>query len=201
LIWFIPAAGVLSAIVTLTEDSKLPAVYEGLSLAAFVTLCGLLAFFAYNTLWRNHRAKDARLSAKSLWKKYRPYAAFAGIGLPIIAALFAMGGYYDTASELMRRVFLTLWLFVGTYVVHGVISRSILVGKRRLALSQAIERRDRAIKAREEKAAAEERGEAMSPPSVDYDTIDVENLSRQTGQLINVNVDVVVKPIAGVDLL
>jgi len=184
--WFIPVAGTLSALIVLTENSKSPAVYEGFSLAAFIALCATLCLFAYNSLWRNRREKDRRLPQTSLWRKYRPYAAIAGIGLPFLSALFAAGGYYDTASELMGRVFLSIWLVVGTYVVHGVISRFILVGKRRLALRQAIERRDKAIKAREEKAAAEERGEAMPPPTVDYETIDVETLSRQTAQLIDV---------------
>lgn len=185
LVWFIPLAGTVTAIITLTNDSPQRVVYEGLSLAAFIAMCFAIAVFSYNILWKDRHEKNKRLSEDSWLRRYRSIAAVFAISLPLLSAFFASCGYFETASELMSRVFISGWLIVGTYVIHGIIRRFILVGKRRLALRQAIERRDKAVKVREDKAAAQERGETISTPPVDYETIDIETLSRQTAQLIN----------------
>ena len=186
MIWFIPLFGTSTALLVLTQDSPNSDVFGGFSLAAFLITCALLSAFIYLVVWQGRHETNKALDADSRLRNYRTPLAFVGICFPIIAAIFAAMGYLETASELMYRVFISGWLFVGAYVVHGVIRRSIMIGKRRLSLRQAIERRDKAVKMREDKAAAEERGEsAPQPPPIDYSEFDVETMSRQTMQLLD----------------
>jgi len=122
---------------------------------------------------------------------YRNTIAILFIGLPLLSALLAVLGYYETARVLLSRLLFSSGLLVSTYVLYGLTRRTVLVAHRRLSLQQAIERRDRIVRERQAIEAAEERGEAMTnPPSVDYDEIDVETISRQTSQLLNTLVTV-----------
>lgn len=186
MLWFIPLFGTSTALLVLTQDSPNSAVFGGLGLAAFLITCVLLSAFIYLVVWRGRHESNQALDPDSRLRSYRTPLAFVGIAVPLIASIFAAMGYLETASELMYRVFVSGWLFIGAYVVHGVIRRSIMIGKRRLSLRQAIERRDKAVKMREDKAAAEERGEsAPQPPPIDYSEFDVETMSRQTMQLLD----------------
>ena len=183
--WFIPVAGVSTSIIGLTGDSPNPDVYEGFSLFAFILTALALLLFAYKVLWARRKALNANFRADSAFSKYRGVVALVAIGLPFIAAIMAAFGYYDTANELLGRLFLSGWLFLLTYVIYGLIKRTILVAQRRLALTQATEKRDAAIRAREEKLAAEERGEEVSHPPLDTSEIDIKAMSRQSAQLLN----------------
>jgi len=61
----------------------------------------------------------------------------------------------------------------------------ISVSERRLALQAAQERRAAALKEREKREEAEERGE-VPVPSLDYEGINLESMSRQSTQLLNI---------------
>jgi len=184
--WFIPVAGISIAMINLTVDSPDTNVYEGFSLFAFIVTALTLFIFGYKVLWERRNVLRTHFDAESSFQKYRGIITFIIVGLPLLASGFAAFGYYDTGLELLGRMFFSGWLFLLTYVVYGLIKRTILVAQRQLALTQAIEKRDAAIKAREEKAAAEERGEDMPPPPpLDTSEIDIKAMTRQSAQLLN----------------
>ena len=123
--------------------------------------------------------------------RYRKLITVLFVGLPILSAILAVLGYYETARVLLSRLLFSSGLLVSSYVLYGLIRRTVLVAQRRLALKQAIERRDRMVRERQAAAEAEERGEAISAtPTIDYDEIDVETISRQTSQLLNLLVTI-----------
>lgn len=184
--WFIPVAGVSTAFIALTDSSADPNVYEGFSLFAFVITALSLSYFGFKVLWSRRKALSSNFDEDSFFSKYRGPLTLISVGLPIIAAGLALYGYYDTASELLGRLFLSSWLFLLTYVVHGLIKRTVLVAQRQLAFKQAVEKRDANARARAEKLEAEERGEEISaPPPVDTSDIDIKAISRQSAQLLN----------------
>ncbi len=183
--WFIPVAGVSIALVTLTQNSREPDVYEGFSLLAFIVTALILAWFSYNILWLKKDRIESIFSEQHYFRRYHILLLGSAILLPIAAAILAAIGYYDTARELLSRLFMTGGLIVATYVFYGLMRRSLLVAQRRLSLKQAVERRAQAVKLRQEQMEAEERGDPAPPPPVDYDEIDVEALSRQSVQLID----------------
>ncbi len=179
--WFIPVAGVLIALVTLTQKSREPDVYGGFSLLVFILTAGVLAWFGYKILWKE---RGSKAGDRNWFKGNRKILPFLLIGLPLIAAMLAAYGYYDTAHVLLSRLFFSSGLVVATFVVYGLIRRTLVIAQRRLALRQAVERREQMLRAREQIEAAEERGDA-APPQVDYDEIDLETISRQSLQLLN----------------
>ncbi len=181
--WFIPFAGITITLVTLTQNSREPDVYEGFSLLLFMITACALSYFAYKILWAKRGVFGANLSETHFLNRYRHAITFIVVALPVLAALLAAAGYYDTARELLSRLFFSGGLVIATYVAYGLIRRTVVVAQRRIALRQALERREKILKAREEQEAAEERGEL--PPPVDYEEIDLESLSRQSNQLLN----------------
>ena len=184
--WFIPLAGTSTALITLTTDSKDVDVFEGFSLAAFLVTTLALSVISYKILWQRRNAPDHMLANSRTQRYWSGFAVFM-IAVPVLCALFAGLGYYDTTSELLYRLFISGWLLVGTYVVYGTVRRSVVISKRRLALTLAVERRDKAVKARQEQKEAEDRGEEQldALPAINYEEIDIESVSRQTEKLLN----------------
>ncbi len=182
--WFIPVAGVTIALVTLTQNSREPDVHEGFSLLVFIMTAIALSYFSYKILWYRWSEFEKALANRDLVWRHRRSITFLIVGLPLLAGVLAAAGYYDTARELLSRLFFSAGVVVGAYVTYGIIRRTVLIAQRRIALRHAIERREKAQKARLEKEEAEERGEAPPPP-VNYEEIDLEVLSRQSSQLLS----------------
>lgn len=184
LTWFIPFGGIAIALVTLTQSSREPDIYEGFSLFAFIVTSIALSVFGFRVLWAKRNVIERALSeGSSLWR-YRKILTFLIVALPFMAGLLAAAGYYDTARELLSRLFFSAGLVLATYVMYGLIRRTVVVAQRRLALRQAIDRREMSLRARQEKEEAQERGEP-APPPVNYEEIDLETMSRQSTQLLN----------------
>lgn len=182
--WFIPTAGIAIALVTLTQNSRLPDVYEGFSLLAFIVTAFILAAFGVRLLKMEKSQLTSGFSETNLIRRYyRPLILMVTL-LPVSAAVLAAIGYYDTARVLLSRLFFTAGITLATYALYGLLRRTLLVAQRRISLRQAQERLEKLRQARKEQAEAEERGETPMP-QLDYDEIDVETLSRQSGQLIN----------------
>lgn len=184
--WFIPFTATSTALIGLTIDSKDPNVFEGFSLAAFILTSFALSYVSYKILWKRLHANDSTLQPLESSRKYSGLFAVSMMGVPLLCAIFSSFGYYETAYELLYRLFISGGLLVATYIVYGLTRRTVVISKRRIALRQAIERRDKAIKAREAQKEAEDRGEDIAPPpAVNYEEIDIESVSRQTEQLLN----------------
>ena len=189
--WFMPLATVLIGSVTATQNSRDTDIYSGFSVFVFILTAFTLAFFALRVLWAKRSVIDKAVDQGSRILKYRKTIGFFFVGLPVLSAILAVLGFYETARVLLSRLLFSSGLIVSIYVLYGLISRTVLVAQRRLSLQQAIERRDSVIKDREKQQAAAERGEDLpAPPSVDYERIDVEAMSRQTSQLLNTLVTV-----------
>ncbi len=182
--WFIPSAGISIALVTLTQNSRLPDVYEGFSLLAFIVTAFILAAFGVRLLKMEKSQLTSGFSETNIIRRYyRPLILMVTL-LPVSAAILAAIGYYDTARVLLSRLFFTAGITLATYALYGLLRRTLLVAQRRISLRQAQERLEKLREARKKQAEAEERGETPLP-QLDYEEIDVETLSRQSGQLIN----------------
>ncbi len=183
--WFVPVVGVSSGLLALTTDINSPDVYEGFSLFVFIFTALTVAFFGFKVIWWDRKLIKSKADEGFL-SRHRVLVSSILIFGPIGAAVVAAAGYYETADELLWRFFTSGVLLLMTYVVWGTIRRMIVVAQRQLRYRQAVERRDAAIKARKEKAEAEERGEEMPPPPpLDTKEIDVSTLTRQSSQLLN----------------
>ncbi len=183
----LPIIGVSVFLVSLTRD--------GLEFDSGIAVLGVFGFMlgAFGVSWFSFKIARARsksyikrnIQAEGFYLRNERWllglAVFVPVGLAIVAAL----GYFETALLLMGRFFATFCTLLGAYLIHGLMRRSVVIAQRRLALEQARERRDRAVKERMDKAAAEERGE-IPVPKLDTASIDLETINRQSQQLVDV---------------
>jgi potassium efflux system protein len=183
--WFIPVVGLSSGLLAVTTDIKSTNIYEGLSLFIFIFTALALAVFSFKVVLSDQDDVQGDYSEESLFSRYRTLIAIFTVSIPLGIAALAAFGYYETADELLWRSFTSAVLLFLAYIVWGTIRRAIVVAQRQMRYRQAVERRDAVIKARKEKEAAEERGEAIKPPPLDTREIDVSTITRQSSQLLN----------------
>ena len=80
--------------------------------------------------------------------------------LPMLIVLW-LAGYNYTATLLSVSFMFSIWLVLGLVMLHGLLSRWLMLSYQRLELKAAVERRDAA---RLERAAAAEGGDSKSAP-------------------------------------
>jgi len=182
--WFIPLAGISTALMTVSEGSPRPDIYEGFSVFAFIVTALALSYFCFRVLWVRRNKIGSALSEGNIFQRHSLLTATVITGLPLGTAVLAAMGYYDTANEVLGRLFISGVLVILTYVIYGLIRRTVVVAQRRLMLKQAYERRDAMLKARQEMAEASEKGERAHIP-IDHSAIDITMISRQSLQLLN----------------
>jgi potassium efflux system protein len=147
-----------------------------------------ISVFAIKLAWSRSKAFHNYAADKDgIYIRNEKWFFLLAIGIPLMTSLLAVFGYFETARLLLTRFFLSFSVLIAAYVIHGLLRRSVVIAQRRLALEQARARRDRAVKERMEKVAAEERGEVPTP-KLDYDSIDLETINRQSSQLVSMAV-------------
>ncbi len=183
--WFMPIAGTGILLMGIASEFSSAVIEEGFSLFIFIGIALSMAWFGYRTLWARRHQWAELLSKDSFFMRHRGWISIFVVGAPLIVALLAGMGYLDSADALLNRLFQSGLLLLLAYVVYGTIKRAITVAQRQIKYRQAVERRDAALKAREEKLAAEERGEEIpTPPPIDTSAIDVTAVTKQSRQLL-----------------
>ena len=183
--WFVPVFGTISFLLALTINLADDNITEGFSVFVFLLTALSMMIFAGRILWGKRSEISNLVNEDSTISRFRGPIAILIIGLPLITMGFAAAGYYESANELLRRLFMTGVLILMTYVIYGSIRRAIVVAQRQLKYRQALERREAELKARRDKVAAEERGEEMPPPPpINTEEIDVTTMTRQSSKLL-----------------
>ena len=150
-----------------------------------------IAVFAIKLAWSRSRVmKMYATGAEGIYLRNEKWFFALAILFPVVTSIVAAFGYYETARLLMTRFFISFCILIAAYVIHGLLRRTVVIAQRRLALDQARARRDQALQVRLEKVAAEERGE-IPVPKLDYESIDIETINRQSSQLVNIMVFII----------
>ena len=102
------------------------------------------------------------------------------VGIPLLLIVLAWAGYFHTAIELNRRMMSTLALVFALVLLNALLMRWLFVTKRRVAVEEAMRRREQASS--DEKKGADAPNEG-SMPQIDADEIDLTAISLQTRQL------------------
>jgi potassium efflux system protein len=183
--WFLPVVGTTSFLLAVTSGMRGENIYGGFSLAVFMTTALSLATFALLVLWRSRKSYASAIADGSAFSRYRVPMTIIAVGLPLFAAVMAGAGWYESADDILVRLFMSLWVLLSTYVLFGTVRRAITVSQRQIKYRQAVERREATIRSRKKQQEAEARGEDVpSPPPIDTDAIDVTAMSRQSSQLL-----------------
>ena len=185
-LWFAPFTGVATALVGFSEGSPTREIAEGFSLFAFIISALALAILSYRIIYNRQEKRNSFADNDTPFKKYNIVLGAVFVAGPLLSIGMAASGYYDTSTKFLWRLFVSGWLVLLTYVLYGFIHRTVLVAQRRLALREAVSKRDAAVLARQQKAEAAERGDIPSaPPPIDTSQIDIKAISRQSSQLLN----------------
>ncbi len=105
------------------------------------------------------------------------------IAMPVLLAGLALTGFLYTAGILLRSLINELWLALGLVVAHQLIARWLLVARRRLALTAALERR-----AQREAAKTVDSSPGAEAVAVQEDAVDLASLDAQTRRLLNLSI-------------
>lgn len=183
--WFLPVVGLTSFLQTVTSVMRGENIYEGFSLAVFMITALALAIFATLVMWRSRKSYASSVADGNTLSRYRVPMVIFAVGLPLFAAAMAGAGWYESANDILVRLFMTLWVLLSTYVIYGTVRRAITVSQRQIKYRQAVERREAMMRKRKKEQEAEARGEEMPPPPpIDTAAIDVSAMSRQSSQLL-----------------
>ncbi|RZV41714.1 MAG: mechanosensitive ion channel, partial [Acidimicrobiales bacterium] len=187
--WFVVVQAIGLALIGLTRGNF--DYYSGqaaVGVLGFLFLSLSIAMMAIKLYWSRPNVKRGNFTEHDgIYVRNEKWFFALALILPVATAIMACVGYYESARLLLMRLFLSFCVLMLAYVIHGFMKRSVVIAQRRLALEQAKKRRDQALKARTEKAAAEERGEVVMP-KLDYEQIDLETINRQSSQLVNISV-------------
>lgn len=102
--------------------------------------------------------------------------------LPAALTIAAAAGYYYTATEVQSRYFTTGVAVLVGVVVYSLLTRLLLVTRRRLAIQQARQKLAEQREARQRKDAAGAPGEAL--PELETQTVDIAAASGRTLALL-----------------
>ena len=173
--WLIVVIGASVFLVGLTGGS-LDFDSGAAALGVFGFIIGALAisWFSLKISWARTRVFMAKnREAEGMYLRNERWFLILGIIVPFGTALLAAFGYFETAQLLLSRFFFSFCILMAAYLLHGLLKRTLVIAQRRLALEHARTRRDRLVKERMDKAAAEERGE-IAVPKLDTESIDLE---------------------------
>ncbi|WP_245969378.1 mechanosensitive ion channel domain-containing protein [Thiocapsa rosea] len=184
-IYIVPVA--LTAMV-LYNDSD-PAFSGSLGrLATIATMVGFSVFFARLLSPTKGVLKDALAANPKGWFNRLRHLWFPVIvGAPLGLAVLALLGYVYTAGVLFESLVQQTWLALALIVLHQVIVRWLIVTRRRLALTAAVERAS-ARRAQTEAERNETAAPVASELQVDEPEPDLAALDEQTRRLINASV-------------
>lgn len=184
--WFVPVMGTTSFFLAVASGMTEENIAEGFSVFVFILTGLTAAVFSARILWgKREEISQLVVGQAASVLRFRGLIALLIVGMPLVTIGMAAAGYYESAEELLTRMFLTGGLLLLTYVIYGAIRRAIVVAQRQLKYRQALEKREAELKARREKEEAVERGEDMPPPPpIDTRDIDVTTMTRQSSKLL-----------------
>ena len=118
---------------------------------------------------------------------------FLAIGIPAILIIGAGLGYFASVLTLRVQIIATLGLVILAFLVIRFFNRWILVSRRKLAISQALRRREAAVAERERALASDEttsekESDLPSLDEVKAQAVDVVEVEVQTIQLVRLSV-------------
>jgi potassium efflux system protein len=156
-------------------------------LALVATMVGFSVFLARLLNPAKGVVKQALAASPKGWFNRLRHIWFPVIvGAPLGLAVLALLGYVYTAGVLFESLVQQTWLALALIVLHQVIVRWLIVTRRRLALTAAVERAS-ARRAQNE-AERKETAPSASELQVDEPEPDLAALDEQTRRLINASV-------------
>lgn len=165
-----------------------PQYADSLGRLGLMTIMVALAGFFWQVFHPQHGVPAPYLKAHPDGWLYRiRYLWFVGIvGAPVALVVLAGFGFTYTAATLSRQIIDSLWLLVGIIVANDLVIRWLSLAQRKIAWKRALEKREAARAAKEEKGEKAEvaAGEGEAPP-VEPEELDLAVVDAQTRKLLH----------------
>lgn len=118
---------------------------------------------------------------------HRPNGIWYPIALALCLglALLAIEGYYYSALNLERMLFLSLFAGILTFLIYHLSVRWLFVAERRLALARARAKRQAVIDARVSKEVADAAGEGI-PELAEFEEVNLTIINEQTRRMLRI---------------
>lgn len=154
---------------------------DSLGRMLFIAAMLLLAVFTQRVFDAFGGILQAFLGSREVSRRRMHYVLLPPlIVLPMLLAALAAVGYFYTAEQLAARLQGTAWLLVALLIAGSLAMRWVLVSRRRLAISQARQRRAAAQAA----AQAAESSDMPAPPALAEETLDLTVVNAQTRRIV-----------------
>ncbi len=178
--WLISMGLPLTLLAIGLDAQSQPLWSSSLGRMAFIAVQLLLAWSVYRVLGELKNAPRPANHTKSASELLRPFWTPLASSAPLALALVAGVGYYYTAMRLSAPMIQTAALLLAVAMVGGLLTRWVLINRRKLAREQARQRR-----AQLAAAAAEQDVEgAVAAVEVLDEAVDLNALSEQTRKLL-----------------
>ncbi|WP_428603610.1 mechanosensitive ion channel domain-containing protein [Sedimenticola sp.] len=186
--WLVAALVPLAFTVGVFEWVENEAYINSLGRLAFIAALLVTALFFHRMLnpWTGFLAVDGNGNRTRLSRLWYPTAIFICLSL----AVLAMEGYYFSALNLERMLFISLFAGILMFLIYHLLARWLLVAERRLALARARAKRQAAQEAKIAKEAAEAAGEGM-PELAEFEAVNLATINEQTRRLLRVGSGIV----------
>ncbi len=184
--WLLPLLIVTTFIVSLTEAQSSDEVTGSLGRLAFIVGMGAQAYFIQRIIRPTGGITERVLTRKPEgWLARLRYVWYPlAVGIPVILAVLAAGGYYYTARELEGRMIATVWLIVGVALLNFLVLRWLVMEERRLALKQAREKRQAEIEAARAEDKAPDGGTELPEGVQEIPEVDITTINEQTRKML-----------------
>lgn len=151
---------------------------DSLGRIAFIVAMAAVAVFAERILRPDQGvlAAPLRLHPKGWLSRLRYLWYPAAVGLPVLLALLAAAGYYETAAELESQLVASVWLTLLAVIGHDLVIRWLEIENRKLALAKAKERRAA--------EAAKAPGDPANPLNIEVSALDIPTINAQTRKFL-----------------
>ncbi len=152
----------------------------------FIVTMSLVAFMAHQIFYPKHSIVGASEKVSLLVRA----SYLLAVGLPLGFIIGAGLGFFSSVLTLRAQVLATVGVLLGAFIVIHFFTRWILVSRRKLAILQALQRREASLaeRTREESGLEPEEGDVLSLEEVKAQAVDVVEVEEQTVQLLRFGV-------------
>ncbi|MBT8420411.1 MAG: mechanosensitive ion channel, partial [Gammaproteobacteria bacterium] len=189
--WAIPLVVFLGFLVSITTLDSLPSLIWPVGKAAFVVLMMVFLILVYRLLhprgrlmnaWREHDSTQISLVAQ-LHFFWFPLLLLLPFGL----ALLSVFGYRTMAVNLLHGVEMTLWFFIGLFLLKAFMLRYLTIAERRLRYEEALRKRDelRVNRTREDDPQETQEGAPSLSLALEMPELDLKELGDQAERLVH----------------
>lgn len=137
--WFVPFGAMISFVFSLLYSIDVNHEVDLIERSVFLLAIGVLAYFLYRIVHPKHGMFREQLiqNPKAWFAQSKSIWFWSVMLIPIVLMGMVVVGYYYSAMQMLDRLFLTVVILVGFEIGRALLSRFILLSRRKARIEQA----------------------------------------------------------------